>query len=101
MIYALRRVAKSTDIADALLEEDVLVSNEVINSRVRPLQENVVRWGKLNHFITNQDAKYFEQKSGLFELMVIDAPCSGEGMFRKDPKARTEWSEDLIRYMSC
>ena len=88
---------KSTDIADALLEVDVLVSNDVINSRVRPLQENVVRWGKLNHFITNQDAKYFQQKSGLFDLMVIDAPCSGEGMFRKDPKARTEWSEDLIR----
>ena len=88
---------KSTDLASVLSDDDILVSNEVISSRVRPLQENVLRWGKLNHFITNKDARYFKDHPGTFDLMVIDAPCSGEGMFRKDHKARQEWSQDLVK----
>jgi 16S rRNA C967 or C1407 C5-methylase (RsmB/RsmF family)/NOL1/NOP2/fmu family ribosome biogenesis protein len=84
---------KSTHILSLINEECLLVSNEVIRSRVNPLLENVQKWGYHNTVITNNDASDFQALPGFFDVIVVDAPCSGEGLFRKDPGAMLEWSE--------
>lgn len=75
----------------------ILVSNEVISSRVTVLADNIARWGASNAVITNSDPADFKKLEGFFDVVLIDAPCSGEGMFRKDERAVTEWSEDNVR----
>lgn len=85
---------KSTLIASALSPESLLVSNEVIRSRASILKENIIRWGHHNIVITNSDPSNFSKLKGAFDLIFVDAPCSGEGMFRKDPRAIEEWSEN-------
>lgn len=83
---------KSTLINSALGENSLIVSNEVIKSRANILEENVSRWGTPNFIVTNNDPSAFNRLPGYFDLMVVDAPCSGSGMFRKDPDAIDEWS---------
>jgi NOL1/NOP2/fmu family ribosome biogenesis protein/23S rRNA U2552 (ribose-2'-O)-methylase RlmE/FtsJ len=83
---------KSTLIQSLLHEESVCVSNEVIKSRVNILQENMIKWGGRNVIVTNNDAKDFARLEYYFDVMVVDAPCSGSGLFRKDPNAVAEWS---------
>lgn len=83
---------KSTLLASFLDGKGLLVSNEVIQSRSKILKENMTKWGYTNVLVSNNDPTDFERLSNFFDLMVIDAPCSGEGMFRKDPQARKEWS---------
>jgi 16S rRNA C967 or C1407 C5-methylase (RsmB/RsmF family)/NOL1/NOP2/fmu family ribosome biogenesis protein len=85
---------KTTLLADFLEDDSLLVSNEVIRSRVRILQENVTRWGWPNVVVTNHDPADFTPLAGFFDIVVVDAPCSGEGLFRKDPNAVGEWSEE-------
>ncbi len=87
---------KSTLIASFLDENGLLVSNEVIQSRSRILKENMTKWGNSNSVVTNNDPKDFDRLGDFFDLIVVDAPCSGEGMFRKDPESRNEWSEDNV-----
>ncbi len=87
---------KSTHLAALLSENDVLVANEVIKSRVGILQENLQKWGYPNIFITNNDSSDFSQIGSVFDIIVLDAPCSGEGLFRKDPNAINEWNLDNI-----
>lgn len=70
----------------------VVVANEVIRSRARILAENVQKWGLDNVAVTSSDASNFGALGELFDLVLVDAPCSGEGMFRKDPGARDQWS---------
>ncbi len=84
---------KSTLIASLLGREDLLISNEVIRSRATILEENVTRWGYTNNWVTANDPTSFSKLEGFFDVIVIDAPCSGSGLFRKDSKALTEWSE--------
>ncbi len=74
----------------------LLVSNEVIRSRASILSENIQKWGNANVVVTNNDPKDFQRLNGFFDVMIVDAPCSGEGLFRKDPKAMEEWSEDNV-----
>lgn len=88
---------KSTLIASFLGNKGLLVSNEVIQQRARILKENLNKWGYTNTIVTNNDPKDFERLPDFFDVIVVDAPCSGEGMFRKDPNARTEWSEDNVQ----
>lgn len=88
---------KSTLIASFLNGEGLLVSNEVIQQRARVLKENMTKWGYHNTIVTNNDPKDFERLQQFFDVIVVDAPCSGEGMFRKDPNARDEWSEDNVQ----
>jgi len=83
---------KSTLLASLLKEEDLLISNEVIQTRAGILVENMTRWGQLNTWVTNNDPKDFRRLDGFFDLMLVDAPCSGSGLWRKDPKAIDEWS---------
>lgn len=84
---------KSTLLASALSPESLLVANEVIRNRVSILQENLIKWGNDNIVITHDDPAHFSCLRNCFDLILVDAPCSGEGMFRKDEKAVSEWSE--------
>ena len=88
---------KSTLLADHLPENSFLIANEVIKSRYKILEENLAKWGVVNLAITNQDSKKMSQLKGMFDLILVDAPCSGEGLFRKNPQAVNEWSEDSVR----
>ena len=84
---------KSTLINSAIDNNDLLVSNEIIKTRVPVLCDNLNRWGTANTIITNNDPKDFKRLEGFFDVILVDAPCSGSGMFRKDPAAMNEWSE--------
>lgn len=87
---------KSTLLSSLLSDNDLLVSNEVIKSRVGLLIENLTRWGSAQSVITNNAAADFAKLGHYFDVVVIDAPCSGEGMFRKDKQAISEWSESHV-----
>jgi len=84
---------KSTLLNSAMNTSDLLVANEIIKTRVPILADNLTRWGTANTIVTNNDPKDFERLPGFFDIVLVDAPCSGSGMFRKDPDAMTEWSE--------
>lgn len=91
---------KSTLINAYLGDESLLVSNEVIKTRVGILEDNMNRWGMHNVVVTNNDPSSFSRLPGYFDLMVVDAPCSGSGMFRKDPDAIDEWSLANVKLCS-
>lgn len=84
---------KSTHILSLIDETDLLVANEVIKSRAAVLRENIIKWGYSNVIVTNNDPRDFAKLHGLFDMVAVDAPCSGEGLFRKDSAAIGEWSE--------
>jgi len=85
---------KSTHLASLLSKDSLLVSNDVIRARGQILSENLKKWGKPNVVVTNNDPHDFQRLPGFFDLLVIDAPCSGEGLFRRDENAVHEWSPD-------
>jgi len=85
---------KSTHLASLLPKESLLISNDVIRARGQILSENLKKWGKPNVIVTNNDPHDFQRLPGFFDLIVIDAPCSGEGLFRRDENAVNEWSPD-------
>lgn len=88
---------KSTCLASVLRGGDVLVSNEVIGSRASILAENMVKWGNPNTIVTNNDPKDFARLAASFDIILADVPCSGEGMFRKDPEALAQWSPENVK----
>lgn len=88
---------KSTLIASLLDSDSLLVSNEVIRTRASILEENTARWGYMNNWVTSNDPKDFGKLQGYFDLVVVDAPCSGSGLFRKDAAALEEWSEANVQ----
>ncbi len=89
---------KSTQIAAALDGEGLLWSNEYVRNRVRPLQQNLERCGVRNAVVSNADSAVLAQGLiGFFDRVLVDAPCSGEGMFRKEPAALEGWSEEAVR----
>lgn len=75
----------------------LVVANEVIRQRAGTLVDNVRKWGIGNTLVTNNDPSHFASLRHYFDLVLVDAPCSGEGMFRKTPGARTEWSEANVK----
>lgn len=84
---------KSTYILSKLNNTGLLVSNEINPTRIRALGENLERFGAKNCIITNTDSNNLRKVfTGYFDKIVIDAPCSGQGMFRKDEVAITDWS---------
>lgn len=88
---------KSTYILSKLNNTGLLVSNEINNTRVKALGENIERFGAGNVVITNTSSdKLLKFFKGYFDKIFIDAPCSGQGMFRKDEYAITDWSEDKV-----
>lgn len=88
---------KSTLIADYLSDEGELVSNEFIAKRANILVENITKWGRPNTVVTCSGLERFARLGGLFDCILVDAPCSGEGMFRKDENAIKEWSAENVR----
>lgn len=91
---------KSTHIQSLINENSLLVSNEVIRSRANILKDNIIKWGSSNVVVTNNDPRDFAQLNGFFDVIVIDAPCSGSGLFRRDPEAIEEWSENNVQLCS-
>ncbi|WP_304517015.1 methyltransferase RsmF C-terminal domain-like protein [Cecembia rubra] len=87
---------KSTLLSSYLGEEGFLIANEVIKTRASILKENIIKWGLANTLVTQNDPEHFSNLEGFFDLVLVDAPCSGEGMFRKDPDARNEWSPEHV-----
>ena len=83
---------KSTHLVSLLGKDSLLVSNEVIKSRSVVLADNIAKWGCDNVVVTNSDPADFGAFEEFFDLIVVDAPCSGEGLFRKEPEAMEEWS---------
>jgi 16S rRNA C967 or C1407 C5-methylase (RsmB/RsmF family)/NOL1/NOP2/fmu family ribosome biogenesis protein len=89
---------KSTHLSAALPDDSLLVANEVIRSRAGILTENLIKWGNPNTITTNNDSSETGKSlPGFFDVIVADLPCSGEGMFRKDPVAVSEWSINNVR----
>lgn len=84
---------KSTLLTQYLSENSLLVSNEIIRSRAYILAENISKWGNPNVIVSNNEPADFSKLESFFDAIVVDAPCSGEGMFRKDPDSINEWSE--------
>lgn len=91
---------KSTLLAGMMSADSLLVSNEVIRSRANILSENISKWGNPNVVVTNNDSAQIGKLGSFFDLIVVDAPCSGEGMFRKDEGAISEWSVDNVKLCS-
>lgn len=91
---------KSTLLQSLISEQSLLVSNEVIKSRANILADSITRWGAANVVVTNNDPKDFARLPSFFDVMVVDAPCSGSGLFRKDPAAMEEWSLNNVALCS-
>ncbi|MGY6562646.1 MAG: methyltransferase RsmF C-terminal domain-like protein [Luteibaculaceae bacterium] len=91
---------KSTLLADFLPKGSLLVSNEIVSNRAKILLENCLKWGAGNHLITCASPEKFAALPALFDLVVVDAPCSGEGLFRKQPESVNEWSDQAVELCS-
>lgn len=91
---------KSTHLLSLMNQNSLLISNETIQSRASILAENIQKWGHCNVVVTQNDPKDFQRLAGFFDVILVDAPCSGEGLFRKDPTAVKEWSEDNVELCS-
>jgi NOL1/NOP2/sun family putative RNA methylase len=91
---------KSTLIQSLLTANSLLVANEVIKSRVGILIDNITKWGAANCIVTNNDATQFSKLTGFFDVIVVDAPCSGSGLFRKDENAIIHWSIENVNLCS-
>jgi 16S rRNA C967 or C1407 C5-methylase (RsmB/RsmF family)/NOL1/NOP2/fmu family ribosome biogenesis protein len=91
---------KTTLLHDYLHPDSVIVANEVIKSRAQILKENCIKWGCKNVIITSCDPSHFAGSGLNFDLILTDAPCSGEGMFRKDPESINEWSPESVHHCS-
>ena len=83
---------KSTLLASLLPEGSLLVSNEIQRGRAQILAENMTKWGRPGMMVTCNTPKQIGQSNLMFDLIAVDAPCSGEGMFRKDEGAVADWS---------
>ena len=91
---------KSTHLLSLISKESLLVSNEVIRSRANILTDNISKWGCSNVIVTNNDPRDFQRLKNYFDVIVVDAPCSGSGLFRRDTEAIEEWSEQNVALCS-
>ncbi len=88
---------KTTQIAGRMLGEGFLLCNEINPKRAKILSRNIERMGVANALVTNEHpARLAEKFGGFFDRVLVDAPCSGEGMFRKEEAAITDWSEETV-----
>jgi NOL1/NOP2/sun family putative RNA methylase len=90
---------KSTLINSLINENSLLVSNEFIKSRADVLSYNLSKWGTCNSIVTNNDTKKFSALTSYFDAIIVDAPCSGSGLFRKQPDAIDQWNLGMVQ--SC
>ena len=87
---------KSTLCRSVLPEGSLLIANEVMRNRSQILAENLIKWGHPEVIVTNNDPADFTDLTHLFDVILTDVPCSGEGMFRKDQVAVDEWSLENV-----
>ena len=88
---------KTTHLASLMRGEGLLIANEIKTKRLNHLVVNVERWGSANLVVTNVTPEQLADHFGaFFDKVLVDAPCSGEGMFRKDMGARLDWSEQMV-----
>ncbi|MDR3219741.1 MAG: RsmB/NOP family class I SAM-dependent RNA methyltransferase [Dysgonamonadaceae bacterium] len=88
---------KTTHLSSILPDGSLLTANEVIRQRANILSENLTKWGNPAVIVTGNDPSDIGKLTGFYDLIVADLPCSGEGMFRKDPLAVSEWSVNHVR----
>lgn len=88
---------KTTSLINALPDGAFVVANEIMPKRAAILRENIIKWGYPEVIVTNSSSEPFARLGELFDLIAVDAPCSGEGMMRKDEEARRQWSPALVR----
>ena len=88
---------KTTIYSTAVGVEGLVVANEYVRSRANILADNVRKWGLGNVLVTNNAPGHLAQFEGWFDVVAVDAPCSGEGMFRKEEVAREDWSEEAVK----
>ncbi len=91
---------KSTHLQSLISKNSLLVSNDVIRSRANILKDNIIKWGTSNVVVTNNDPRDFSKLKNYFDVIVVDAPCSGSGLFRRNPDAIDEWSENNVQLCS-
>ncbi len=91
---------KATRLGEKLGGSGILVANEIIKSRAAVLSDNIARFGITNAVVTNETPQRLAERFPcFFDKIIVDAPCSGEGMFRKEPRAADEWSVEHT--LSC
>lgn len=89
---------KSTQIASAMQQQGILISNEIHPARAKILSENMERMGVRNAIVTNETPQALAPRfPSYFDRIVVDAPCSGEGMFRKNEEAVSQWSLENVQ----
>ncbi|WP_027409765.1 RsmF rRNA methyltransferase first C-terminal domain-containing protein [Anoxybacteroides tepidamans] len=92
---------KTTQLAAMMENKGFLLANEIHPKRVKALSENIERFGITNALVTNETPeKLADRFEGYFDKILVDAPCSGEGMFRKDEEAIQYWSEEHVQQCS-
>jgi len=91
---------KSTHIQSLISKDSLLVSIDVIRSRANTLKDNIIKWGAGNVVVTHNDPKDLGKLENYFDVIVVDAPCSGSGLFRREPGAMDEWSENNVSLCS-
>jgi len=92
---------KSTLLSNHLQEDDILFSNEVIRSRAQVLADQIQKWGNHQVIVLHEDPEKLGASDLSFDIILVDAPCSGEGMFRKDPASISEWSPAHVQHCSA
>lgn len=91
---------KSTLLNSLMNEESLLVANEIIKQRADVLAQNLSKWGTSNLIVSNNDPTTFSEMEDVFDVIMVDAPCSGSGLFRKQHDAIDEWSLDNVNLCS-
>lgn len=91
---------KSTLLNSLITKESLLVANEVVKQRSEVLAQNLGKWGTCNVVVTNNDPAAFSEMENVFDVILVDAPCSGSGLFRKQHDAVDEWSLDNVNLCS-
>ena len=87
---------KTTAVTDNLPQGSAMIANEYDFRRAEILKENIYKWGCANVAVSRGDTRQFQNMAEVFDIIIADLPCSGEGMFRKDKVAREQWSEQLV-----
>ena len=87
---------KTTAMINALPDGSFITANEYSQKRVGALKENLAKWGYPNVIVTNKDSSFYAGQTESFDIVAVDAPCSGEGMMRKEEAARTQWTPQLV-----
>lgn len=91
---------KSTLLNSLLNNESALIANEILKQRADVLTQNISKWGTSNVVVTNNDPTTFSEMEDVFDVVLVDAPCSGSGLFRKQHDAIDEWSLDNVNLCS-